>query len=146
MSMIRKLTGTLALGPVRHNKGAEIVYNYIRVGDAFIKKVKIPGVLDSLLRNGRSCTLWVATIRTPTPFLFKTEIHVVYAVAVDGVIHKAIEEVRRGWTGGKWLGVLALLGVGAATILLYIGLLFWINAIRLSFVELPLDEMRGEPA
>jgi hypothetical protein len=43
------------------------------------------------------------------------------------------------------LMVLVLLGVGAATILLYIGLLFWIQAIRLSFVELPLKEMRREP-
>lgn len=147
MSNIQKITGTLALGPVRRGKeGSEIIYNYIRVGDVFIKAVKIPGMLDSLLKNGESCTLWVATIKTPTPFLFKTEIHMVYAVAVGGVVYKAIDEVRRGWAGGKWLTVIALLGVGAATILLYIGLLFWINAIRLSFVELPLDEMGKEPA
>ena len=41
--------------------------------------------------------------------------------------------------------VLVLLGGGAVMILLYIGLLFWIQAIRLSFVELPMKEMRREP-
>lgn len=108
------------------------------------------GVLNSLLRNGAPCTLWVATFKTPSPFFYSTEIRVVYAVEIDGVvhkaIHKAIKEVARGWTSGKWITVAMLAMIGLFTILLYIGILFWINAIRLSFVELPLDEMRREPA
>lgn len=145
MSDVQKLTGTLILGPVRHDKSSDI-FNYLRVGDVYLKNVKIPGVLATLLRNGQICTLWVATINTPTPFLFKTKIYVVYAVEVAGVIHKAIDDVKRGWTTGKWMTVLVLLGVGGVTIIFYIGLLFWINAIRLSFVELPLEEMQRDPA
>lgn len=42
--------------------------------------------------------------------------------------------------------IMVLLGVGAATILYSTsGLLFWIQAVRLSFVELPLKEMRQDP-
>lgn len=144
MSAVQKATGALILGPTKRDR-TDAICAYIRVGDTYLEKVKIPGVLESLLRNGLACTLWVATIKTPTPFLFSREIRVVYAVEINGVVHKAIEEVRRGWTGSKWLMVLLLLGVGAVTILLYIGLLFWINAIRLSFVELPLDEMQRQP-
>lgn len=145
MSAVQKVTGVLTLGPARRDR-ADAIYGFVRIGRAYLERVKIPGVLDSLLRAGKSCTVWVATIRTPSPFFYCTKIHVVYAVEIDGTVHTAIDEVKRGWTGGKWLMVLVLLGVGAATILLYIGLLFWIQAIRLSFVELPLDEMRREPA
>lgn len=144
MSAVQKITGTLTMGPAKRDR-TDAICSYIRVGDTYLEKVKVPGILESLLRNGETCTLWVATLKTPTPFLFSTEIRVVYAVEIDGAVHKAIEEVRSGWTGAKWLMVLLLLGVGVVTILLYIGLLFWINAIRLSFVELPLDEMRREP-
>lgn len=144
VSAVQKITGTLTLGPARHDRTAAI-YKYIRVGSTHLERVKIPGVLDTLLRDGAPCTLWVVTIKTPTPFLYRTEIRLVYAVEIAGTVYKAIDEVKRGWTSAKWLGVLVLLGVGAITILLYVGLLFWINAVRLSFVELPLDEMRREP-
>lgn len=145
MSAIQKITGPLTQGPSRQDR-ADTVYKHIRVGGTFLKAVKVPAVLDSLLRNGAACTMWVATINTPTPFLFKTQIHVVYAVEVSGVVYRAIEEVKRGWTTGKWLAVLVLLGIGVVTIFIYIGVLFWICAFRLSFVQLPLEEMRREPA
>ncbi len=145
MGEVQKISGILTLGPAKRDR-MDSVYNYVRIGADYFERVKIPGRLDSLLQSGKYCTVWVATIRTPSPFFYKTRINVVYAVeTVDGVIHQAIDEVARGWTGGKWLMVLVLLGVGAATILLYIGLLFWIQAVRLSFVELPLKEMRREP-
>lgn len=145
MSAIQKVSGTLTMGPAKRDR-MDAICDFIRVGGTYLEKVKIPGVLDSLLRNGQTCTLWVATIKTPTPFLFSTKIHVVYAAEIGGVIYKAIDEVKRGWTGGKWLMVAMLAMIGLFTMLLYIGILFWINAIRLSFVELPLDEMRREPA
>lgn len=145
MGVIQKLIGPLTLGPARHDKSAEI-YNYIRVGGVFLKNVKIPGVLATLLLNGMACTLWVATIRTPTPFLFQTNIYVVYAVGVGGKVYKAVDEVKRGWTGAKWLTVISFVGVGFVTMpLLGLGLLFWINAVRLPFADLPIDEMRREP-
>ena len=144
MSAIQKISGVLALGPVRRDR-ADSIYNYVRIGADYFERVKIPARLDSLLRSGEYCTVWVAMIRTPSPFFYRTRIYVVYAVEVEGVVHSAIDEVARGWAGVKWLMVLVLLGVGALTILLYIGLLFWIQAVRLSFVELPLKEMRREP-
>ncbi|MDD5330264.1 MAG: hypothetical protein PHX38_09685 [Sulfuricella sp.] len=144
-SMVQKITGTLILGPAKHETAAE-VYDYMRVGATYLKHVKVVGALATLLRNGRPCTLWVATIKTPTPFLFKTEIRMVYAVEIGGVVHKAVEEVRREWATSRTLSFFMLLGAGAAMILFYIGLLFWINALRLPFASLPLDEMRREPA
>lgn len=146
MSAIQKVSGTLTMGPTKQDNRVDTVYEYIRVGSAYLERVKIPGVLNSLLRNGAPCTLWVATFKTPSPFFYSTEIRVVYAVEIGGIVHKAIKEVSRGWTSGKWITVAMLAMVGLFTILLYIGILFWINAIRLSFVELPLDEMRREPA
>lgn len=146
MSAIQKVSGTLTMGPTKQDNRVDTVYEYIRVGSAYLERVKIPGVLNSLLRNGAPCTLWVATFKTPSPFFYSTEIRVVYAVEIGGVVHKAIKEVSRGWTSGKWITVAMLAMIGLFTMLLYIGILFWINAIRLSFVELPLDEMRREPA
>lgn len=144
MGAVQKISGILTLGPARRDR-IDTVYSYVRVGADYFERVKIPGRLDSLLHSGKFCTIWVATLRTPSPFFYRTRIHVVYAIEVDGVVHRAIDEVKRGWAGGKLLMVLVLLGVGAATILLYIGLLFWIQAIRLTFVELPLNEMRSNP-
>lgn len=145
MSAIQKITGTLTMGPAKQDNKVDTIYEYIRVGSAYLERVKIPGVLNSLLRNGTPCTLWVATFKTPSPFFYSTEIRVVYAVEIDGIVHKAIKEVSRGRTSGKWITVAMLAMIGLFTILLYIGVLFWINAIRLSFVELPLEDMRREP-
>jgi hypothetical protein len=145
MSKVMKVEGVLTLGPARHDRNSA-VYKYIRVGGTYLERVKVVGELDTLLQPGKTCTLWVVQILTPTPFIFRTKIHMVYAVEINGNVHKAISAVKSGWTASKWLGVLAFLGVGGMTLLLYIGLLFWICAVRLSFVELPLAEMEGEPA
>lgn len=145
MSAIQKITGTLTMGPAKQDNKVDTIYEYIRVGSAYLERVNIPGILNSLLRNGTPCTLWVATFKTPSPFFYSTEIRVVYAVELNGIVHKAIKEVERGWTSGKWVAVASLAMIGLFTILLYIGVLFWINAIRLSFVELPLEDMRREP-
>lgn len=142
-SMVQKLTGALALGPVQHG-GSVAVYESMRVGSTYLKAVKVIGQLDTLLRSGEGCTLWVATIRTPTPFLFKRNIYMVYAVEVDGVMHRAVEECRKDWNASRILTFFMLFGAGIPTMLLGgIGLLFWINALRLPFARLPLDEMRG---
>ena len=141
MSSTQKLTGTLTLGPVQYG-GSVAVYESMRVGSTYLKAVKVVGQLDTLLRNGEGCTLWVATIRTPTPFLFKRNIYMVYAVEVDGVVHQAIDVVRREWTTSKIFTFLTLFGVGIPTMFLFgMGLLFWINAARLPFATLP-DQMR----
>lgn len=142
MSLTQKLTGVLALGPAKHEKAAE-VYDFIRVGSTYLKNVKVIGQLATLLRDGEECMLWVATIHTPTPFLFKTKIHMVYAVEAGGVVHQAIEEVQREWTASRVLSFFILFGVGVPTMFFFgMGLLFWINALRLPFANLPLAEMR----
>ena len=110
-----------------------------------MKTVKIPYELSSLLREGQGCTVWVATIKMPTPLFFSATIRIVYAVEVDGKLHKAVNEVARGLRAEKlWLaGGLGV--VGLFTILLYVGFLFWIAAVRMLAVDLPLDDMRREP-
>lgn len=142
MSSTQKLTGALALGPVRYAREVA-VYESMRVGATYLKAVKVVGQLDTLLRNGEDCTLWVATIRTPTPFLFKRNICMVYAVEdATGVVHQAIDEVRRDWTTSRILTFFILFGAGVPTMFMFgLGLLFWINALRLPFATLP-DQMR----
>lgn len=141
-SMVQKLTGALALGPVQYG-GSVAVYESLRAGKTYLKAVKVVGQLDTLLRNGENCTLWVATIRTPTPFLFKRDIYMIYAVEdATGVVHQAIDEVRREWTTSRILTFFVLFGVGIPTMFMFgLGLLFWINALRLPFATLP-DQMR----
>ena len=134
----------LSLGPSKHEKAA-VIYGYIRVGTIYLENVKIVGQLATLLRNGEDCTLWVVGINTPTPFLFKKKIHMVYAVKLGDVVHRAIEEVRREWDSSRMFTFSVLFGVGALTLIMYIGLLFWINAIRLFFIPLPLEEMQRDP-
>jgi len=141
MSATQKLAGTLALGPVKYEKVAA-VYDYMRVGSTYLKSVKVIGTLATLLRNGEDCTLWVVTIRTPTPWFSKANIYMVYAVEVDGVVHQATEEVQREWKTSKTFTFIMLFGAGFPTMFLAgIGLLLWINALRLIFVKLPIDEM-----
>lgn len=142
---VRKVSGLVTLGPVKFDKG-DAIYKFIRVGDAFLKDVRVPGVLSSLLKEGDSVSLWVAVFKAPTLFLVKAERLFVFAAQVGGVMHNAIDEVARGWTGAKWLGVMVFLGVGAVTLIMYVGILFFILAVRLSFTELPLREMRKELA
>ncbi|MFA7292169.1 MAG: hypothetical protein WC023_07950 [Rhodocyclaceae bacterium] len=141
---VEKHTGTLVLGPALQQRSAAL-HEYIRVGNAFLKTVKIPYELSSLLRDGQVCTVWVATIKMPTPLFFSATIRIVYAVEVDGKLHKAVDEVARGLRAEKlWLaGGLGVLGL--FTILLYVGFLFWIAAVRMLAVDLPLGDMRREP-
>lgn len=141
MSAVQKISGRLVLGESTQDRAATN-YRYVRIGDGLLKTVKIPVELDSLLREGQVCTVWVATIRMPTPLFFSATVRIVYAVEVDGNLHQAVDEVARGLRAEKlWLaGGLGV--VGLFTILLYVGFLFWIAAVRMSFVELPIDEMR----
>lgn len=144
-SKIQKLAGTLTLGPLRHTHDFEI-YSHLRVGDDFMTHVKIPGVLATLLRDGKRCTLWVATLEIPTPLFFKSKTYIVYAVEVDGQVHNVADQVARGWSSAKWLLVGALLLCTLATFLMFIWPLFLINSFRMALVDLPVDEMRREPA
>lgn len=144
MSAVQKISGRLVLGEPAQERTAT-KYRYVRVGDAVLKTVKIPVELDSLLREGQACTVWVATIKMPTPLFFSATVRIVYAVEVDGKLHQAVDEVVRGVRAEKlWLaGGLGV--VGLFTILLYVGFLFWIAAVRMLMVDLPLDEIRREP-
>lgn len=144
-SKIQKLTGTLALGSLRHTHDFEI-YSHLRVGNDFLKYVKIPGVLATLLHDGKHCTLWVATLEIPTPFFIKSKTYVVYAAEVDGHIHNVADQVAQGWSSAKWLLVGALLLCTFVTFLMYIWPLFLINSFRLALLDLPANEMRREPA
>jgi hypothetical protein len=53
MSMVQKLSGTLALGPVQSGRSSEF-YDFMRVGGAYLKRVKVIGELATLLRDGHA--------------------------------------------------------------------------------------------
>jgi hypothetical protein len=145
MNRIEKLSGRLALGPVEAGKSGEF-YDFMRVGTAHLKRVKVIGELATLLRDGQQCTVWVARVKVPSPFFFSTETVILYAVEVDGTIYKAVDEVGRSWNASRAWEAFLLAVVGLVTLpLAGIGLLLWINAARLAGSVLPIEEMRREP-
>lgn len=146
MCAVKKNSGHLALGSVRHDQSADF-YDFLRVGATALKRVKIVGDLAPLLRDGERCTVWVVSIKVPTPLFFSTETNVIYAIEVDGVLYKAVEETRKHWNSARAWQAFMLAVAGVPTILLAgIGVLLWINSIRLAFGSgLPVDEMRGDP-
>ncbi|MBI5897893.1 MAG: hypothetical protein HZB40_01535 [Rhodocyclales bacterium] len=147
MSKIEKLSGRLALGPVEAGKSGEF-YDFMRVGAAHLKRVKVIAELATLLRDGQHCTVWVARVKVPTPLFFSTETAILYAIEVDGTVYKAaVEEARRNWNVSRAWNAVMLGVVGLLTLpLAGIGLLLWINAARLAGSALPIEEMRGEPS
>lgn len=146
MSGIEKLSGRLALGPVEAGKSGEF-YDFMRVGTAHLKRVKVIAELATLLRDGQHCTVWVARVKVPTPLFFSTETAILYAIEVGGTPYKAVEETRRNWNASRAWNVFMLGVVGLLTVpLAGIGLLLWINAARLAGSALPIEEMRRELA
>lgn len=145
MNRIEKLSGRLALGPVEAGKDGEF-YDFMRIGMAHLKRVKVIAELATLLRDGQHCTVWVARVKVPSPFFFSTETAVLYAIEVDGTIYKAVDEAGRNWNASRAWNAFMLGVVGLLTLpLAGIGLLFWINAARLAGSALPIEEMRREP-
>jgi hypothetical protein len=122
-------------------------YDFMRIGMAHLKRVKVIAELATLLRDGQHCTVWVARVKVPSPFLFSTETVVLYAIEIDGTLYKAVDEVGRNWNASRAWNAFLLAVVGLLTLpLAGIGLLLWINAARLAGATLPIEEMRREPA
>lgn len=145
MSQIQKLTGTLSLGAVQHGHASEF-YDFMRVGNTHLKRVKVVGELATLLRDGQHCTVWVAKVRVPSPFFFSTETIVLYAIEVDGTLYKAVEESRRHWNASRGWNAFMLTVVGLLTLpLAGLGLLLWISVVRLAWAGLPINDMQREP-
>lgn len=146
MSTVEKISGRLALGAVQPGRDADF-YDFMRVGATHLKRVKVVGELAPLLRDGENCTVWVARAKVPTPLFFSTVTNVIYAIEVGGTLYKAVEETRRHWNGARAWQAFMLAVAGVPTIFLAgIGLLLWINAVRLmTEAGLPLSEMQGEP-
>ncbi len=146
MSAVEKISGRLALGAVQHGQAADF-YDFLRVGSTHLKRVKVVGELAPLLRDGESCTVWVARAKVPTPLFFSTVTSVIYAIEVGGTLYKAVEETRRHWNGARAWQAFMLAVAGVPTIFLAgIGLLLWINAVRLMIeAGLPISDMQGEP-
>lgn len=143
-----RVTGPLTLGPASYDRqGGGVVYQWIRVGDDHLETVRAAGVLASLLRVGQVCTVWVARLQLPTPVPFvQAQTCFVYALEIDGRIHKAIKETRREWAWMKWGSVALYFGGGTAALLIYVGIFLWIAGFRLCFMELPISEMRRDPS
>lgn len=146
MNVVEKLSGRLALGAVQHGQSADF-YDFMRVGATHLKRVKIVGELAPLLRDGDHCIIWVARVKVPTPLFFSTVTSVIYAIEIDGTLYKAVEETRRHWNGARAWQAFMLAVAGFPTMFLVgLGLLLWINAVRLmSGSGLPVEKMREEP-
>jgi hypothetical protein len=145
MSKVEKISGRLALGAVQHGRDADF-YDFMRVGAIHLKRVKVVGELAPLLRDGERCTLWVARVKVPSPFFFSTETVVLYAIEVDGTIYKAVDEAGRNWNASRAWNAFMLGVVGLLTLPLGgVGLLLWINAARLAWAGLPINDMQREP-
>ncbi|BBN88858.1 hypothetical protein [Azospira sp. I09] len=147
MSAVEKISGRLALGAVQHGQAADF-YGFMRVGSIHLKRVKIVGELAPLLRDGEICTVWVARVKVPTPLFFSTVTSVIYAIEVEGTLYKAVEETRRYWNGSRaWQAFMLAIAGFPTMFLVGLGLLLWINAVRLMVGSgLPVEKMRGEPA
>jgi hypothetical protein len=146
MSTIKKLNGKLSAGPCRHTANFE-VYSFIRVGDDYLPYTKIPGHLNTLLREGMNVEAWAVPLKIPMPFLYSSKAWVIYAARIDGRLYNFADETTKEWSKAKfWLGS----GLTVATIVTIffppLSLLLLINAIRLTFTSLPIFEMRREPA
>lgn len=146
MSTVEKISGRLALGAVRHGQDADF-YDFMRISSTHLKRVKIVGELAPLLRDGENCTVWVAKVKVPTPLFFSTMTNVIYAIEVDGTLYKAVDDTRRHWNGARFVQAFVLAIAGVPFMLLGgLGLLFWINAVRLMIgAGLPVEKMREEP-
>ena len=146
MSTIRKLSGRVAWGSVRHTHNFEVC-TYARIGNDYLSYVKVPGHLATLLRDGVEATVWVAMLKIPMPWLFSSKAWVVYAAKVDGKIYNFADETRQEWGKAKfWQGSALTVATIVTVLFPPLSLLLLINAIRLTFTNLPVDEMRREPA
>jgi len=146
MSTVEKISGRLALGGVQHGRDADF-YDFMRVGATHLKRVKVVGELAPLLQDGDHCTVWLVKVKVPTPLFFSTVTIVIYAIEIDGTLYKAVEEARRHWNRARAWNALSLTLAGFPTMLMVgLGLLLWINAVRLMLGSgLPVEAMRREP-
>lgn len=156
MSILRKVSGELvATGPVVHDgahNGAEpaAMYDYIRFEDeggqeVYLERVIVPAFLDSLIDVGTKGKLYIVEVRVPTLFGSKP-MHFIYAIDVNGKVRKAVEQTQRCLRSAKG-GAIKLFGYGCVLLIAWgFGLLLWVQAFRLMRVNLPLADMRVEPA
>lgn len=145
MSHVEKISGRLAFGAVQHGRDADF-YDFMRVGATHLKRVKVVGELAPLLRDGDHCTVWLVKVKVPTPLFFSTVTTVIYAIEIDGTLYKAVEEARRHWNSARTWNAFMLSVAGLLTVALAgVGLLLWINALRLMSSGLPVEAMRREP-
>ncbi len=156
MSILRKVSGELvATGPVvydgAHNWAEPAaMYDYVRLEedgghDFYMERVMVPAFIDSLLGVGTKAKFYIVEVRIPTLFGSKP-MHLIYAIDVNGKMHRAIEQTQRCLRSAKG-GAIKLFGYGCVLLIAWgFGLLLWVQAFRLLRVSLPLADMQVDQA
>ena len=152
MASIHKVTGRLAaLGPtinLRPTGGeSNVIYEYLRFetsgGDErYFERVIVPSYLDSVLGFGAKGDFFVLTV--PFPKMFgSSPVNVVFATSCEGKQRLAIPQAARCITGGNGGFAFKLFMFGLIMMPAFgFGLIFWIWALRVMLVQVPMPEMQ----
>lgn len=149
MNEILRIDGRLAAtGLVVHEQRPENVsiYDYLRfVGEngqeTYLERVFVPGYLDSRIGAGFMGRFYLVTLHYPQLFGSKPS-SFLFGVVSAGQLWDGIQPVRKCF-GLTKMGVVQLFIGGLVLLVAWgFGLLFWIQAIRLIRLELPMNKMR----
>lgn len=153
MASIQKISGALTntgpctyTGPNGHVESATI-YEYLRIeGDGgreyYLEKVVVPSYLDVACDPGLKGVFYLVTI--PYPKLFGSHpIRYLFGISSNGKLRGAIPQTERCVTRGNGGYVFQLLVLGAFLLPAFgFGMLFWLLALRLILVKVPVDKMQ----
>lgn len=151
MANIQKVSGRLvALGPTTQNgTGGEssVTYEYLRFetengGEQYFERVVVPSYLDSALGFGTKGDFAIATIAIPNMF-GSNPIHVVFATSCEGKPRQAIPQAARCVTSGSGGLIMKMFLLGLILMPAFgVGLVFWVWALRLMFIKVPVIDMQ----
>jgi len=153
MASIQKMFGTLTntgpctyTGPNGRVESATI-YEYLRIegGDGrehYLEKVVVPSYLDIACEPGLKGEFYLVTI--PYPKLFGSyQIRYLFGISSNGKLREAILQAARCVTSGHGGYVFQLLVLGTFLLPAFgFGMLFWLLALRLMLVKVPVDKMQ----
>ena len=151
MATIQKVTGRLAaLGAMTHSRAggeSSVIYEYLRIeteggNEQYFERVIVPSYLDSVLSFGAKGDFFVLTV--PFPKMFgSSPVHIVFATSCEGKPRQAIPQAARCVTSGNGGLALKLVLFGLIMMPAFgFGLVFWIWALRMMLVKVPMTDMQ----
>ncbi len=152
MATIQKISGVLAnTGPASYTaphsqveSGA--IYDYLRIEgndgrERYLEKVIVPSYLDVTLAPGMEGDFYIALITTPK-LLGSRQLCCLFATSTGGQLRQAIRQSARCATDGNGIEAFKLLVLGTLLLPAFgYGMLFWLLALRLMLVKVPIVEM-----